>query len=304
MKSYFIIRVLSLRSFVPMTRAELIQQIFQKGTYLCVGLDTDPDKIPDHLKGRPDAVFEFNKAIIDATKDYCVAYKINTAFYEAQGVKGWAALEQTVRYIPGTHFTIADAKRGDIGNTAAQYAKTFFETLPFDALTVAPYMGADSVQPFLAWEGKWTILLGLTSNPGARDFETLDCSCSQDVLVDGVHTQPREEGKLFEFVLRKGVEWGSAGNLMFVVGATQADAFARIRALTPDHFYLVPGVGAQGGSLKDISEAALTPDCGLLVNASRAIIYASEGEDFAEEAAAIAQQYAYEMKVYLDAVKR
>ncbi|RYY89429.1 MAG: orotidine-5'-phosphate decarboxylase [Chitinophagaceae bacterium] len=287
-----------------MTRAELIEQVFQKGTYLCVGLDTDPDKIPDHLKGNPDAVFEFNKAIIDATLEYCVAYKINTAFYEAQGLKGWDALDRTVRYIPKTHFTIADAKRGDIGNTSTQYAKAFFEAMPFDAITVAPYMGADSVQPFLAYEGKWTILLGLTSNPGARDFEMLDCSRSQDVLVDGVHTKPREEGKLFEFVLRKGNEWGSAGNLMFVVGATQADAFARIRELTPDHFYLVPGVGAQGGSLKDISEAALTRDCGLLVNASRAIIYASEGEDFAQEAAAIAQQYAFEMKGYLEALGR
>ncbi|RYY39901.1 MAG: orotidine-5'-phosphate decarboxylase [Chitinophagaceae bacterium] len=287
-----------------MTRAQLVEQIFSKGTYLCVGLDTDPDKIPDHLKGRPDAVFEFNKAIIDATLEHCVAYKINTAFYEAQGLKGWEAMDRTVRYIPKTHFTIADAKRGDIGNTSTQYAKAFFEAMPFDAVTVAPYMGADSVQPFLAYEGKWTILLGLTSNAGARDFETLNCIRSKDVLVDGVHTQPREEGKLFEFVLRRGAEWGSAGNLMFVVGATQAEAFQRIRALTPDHFYLVPGVGAQGGSLKDISDAALTKDGGLLVNASRAIIYASEGEDFAQEAAAIAQQYAFEMKGYLDALEK
>ncbi|GAB4092321.1 beta/alpha barrel domain-containing protein [Flaviaesturariibacter terrae] len=286
-----------------MTRAQLIDQIFSKGTYLCVGLDTDPEKIPGHLKSRPDAVFEFNKAIIDATKDHCVAYKINTAFYEAQGLKGWEAMDRTVRYIPGTHFKIADAKRGDIGNTSTQYAKAFFQALPFDAITVAPYMGADSVQPFLAYEGKWTILLGLTSNPGARDFELLECTRQQDVLVDGVHTQPKENGQLFEFVLRKGNEWGSAGNLMFVVGATQADAFARIRALTPDHFYLVPGVGAQGGSLREISQAALTADCGLLVNASRAIIYASEGEDFAEEAAAIAQQYAFEMRGYLEGIK-
>ncbi|TCJ17474.1 orotidine-5'-phosphate decarboxylase [Flaviaesturariibacter flavus] len=287
-----------------MTRQQLIDQIFSKGTYLCVGLDTDPEKLPEHLKGRPDAVFEFNKAIIDATLAYCVAYKINTAFYEAQGLKGWDAMERTVRYIPDTHFRIADAKRGDIGNTSTQYAKAFFEAMPFDAITVAPYMGADSVLPFLEYENKWTILLGLTSNSGARDFELLDCSRSQDVLVDGVHTQPTEHGKLFEFVLRKGNEWGSAGNLMFVVGATQADAFARIRELTPDHFYLVPGVGAQGGSLKDISEQALNKDCGLLVNASRAIIYASEKEDFAQEAGAIAQQYAYEMKGYLAALQR
>jgi orotidine-5'-phosphate decarboxylase len=285
------------------TRAQLIEQIFSKGTYLCVGLDTDPDKLPEHLKGGPDAVFEFNKAIIDATKEYCVAYKINTAFYEAQGLRGWEAMDRTVRYIPDTHFKIADAKRGDIGNTSTQYAKAFFEAMPFDAITVAPYMGADSVQPFLAYEGRWTIMLGLTSNPGARDFETLDCSRSTDILVDGVHTTPKESGQLFEFVLRKGVEWGSTGNLMFVVGATQADAFARIRELTPDHFYLVPGVGAQGGSLKDISESALNADCGLLVNASRAIIYAAEGENFAEEAGAIAQQYAFEMKGYLEKVR-
>jgi orotidine-5'-phosphate decarboxylase len=286
------------------TRAQLVEQIFSKGTYLCVGLDTDPDKIPQHLQGHPDVVFEFNKAIIDATKDHCVAYKINTAFYEAQGLKGWEAMDRTVRYIPDTHFKIADAKRGDIGNTSTQYAKAFFEAMPFDAITVAPYMGADSVQPFLSYEGKWTIMLGLTSNPGARDFELLDCSHSTDILVDGVHTAPKESGYLFEFVLRRGVEWGSAGNLMFVVGATQADAFVRIRELTPDHFYLVPGVGAQGGSLQDISEKALNAECGLLVNASRAIIYASEKEDFAAEAGAIAQQYAFEMKGYLDALKR
>ncbi|RYY99313.1 MAG: orotidine-5'-phosphate decarboxylase [Chitinophagaceae bacterium] len=286
-----------------MTRAELIEQIFRKGSYLCVGLDTDPDKIPEHLKGHPDAVFEFNKRIIDATLEHCVAYKINTAFYEARGVKGWEALERTVRYIPETHFTIADAKRGDIGNTSTQYARAFFDALPFDSVTVAPYMGADSVRPFLEYAGKWTILLGLTSNPGARDFELLDCTRSTDILVDGVHTAPKETGKLFEFVIRAAQEWGSAGNLMFVVGATQADAIRSIRALAPDHFFLVPGVGAQGGSLRDISEHGLTRECGLLVNASRAIIYASEGADFAEEAAAIAQQYAFEMKVYLDAIR-
>jgi len=285
-----------------MTRAELIDQIFSKGTYLCVGLDTDPDKIPDHLKTHPDAVFEFNRRIIEATKDYCVAYKINTAFYEAMGAKGWEIMERTVSIIPETHFRIADAKRGDIGNTAHQYARAFFEAMPFDAVTVAPYMGADSVQPFLGYAGKWAILLGLTSNAGARDFELLDCSRSTDILVDGVHTQPREEGKLYEFVLRKGIEWGSEGNLMFVVGATQADAFEAIRQTAPNHFFLVPGVGAQGGSLRELSEKALNADCGLLVNASRAIIYASEKEDFAAEAAAIAQQYAVEMKGYLDAL--
>jgi orotidine-5'-phosphate decarboxylase len=266
-----------------MTRQQLTEQIFFKSSYLCIGLDTDSAKLPKHLQGHPDALFQFNKEIIDATKDHCVAYKINTAFYEAMGVKGWAALEKTAHYIPDTHFKIADAKRGDIGNTSAQYAKAFFETLPFDAVTVAPYMGADSIQPFLEYEGKWTIVLGLTSNKGAHDFEMLKTN----------------GGYLFEQVLKKTAQWGSPGNLMFVVGATQADAFSFIRGIVPDHFYLVPGVGAQGGSLAEISNKAMLPDCGLLVNASRAIIYASSDENFAEEAKHIAQQYQYEMKSYL-----
>lgn len=266
-----------------MTRSQLVHQIFEKRSYLCVGLDTDLAKIPAHLQAAPDAVFNFNKAIIDATKGHCVAYKINTAFYEALGVKGWEIMEQTVRYIPDTHFKIADAKRGDIGNTSAQYAKAFFETLPFDAITVAPYMGADSIRPFLEYSDKWTIVLGLTSNSGAADFEL------QKIGSD----------YLYQHVLKTVARWGTPDNLMFVVGATQAAAFAEIRELTPQHFYLVPGVGAQGGSLKDISENALISDCGLLVNASRAIIYASEKEDFAEEAKAIAQQYQYEMQAYL-----
>ncbi|HUQ96956.1 MAG TPA: orotidine-5'-phosphate decarboxylase, partial [Chitinophagaceae bacterium] len=231
----------------------------------------------------PDAIIQFNKAIIDATKDHCVAYKINTAFYEALGVKGWEAMEETARYIPQTHFKIADAKRGDIGNTSSQYAKAFFETLPFDAITVAPYMGADSIKPFLEYKDKWTIVLGLTSNSGAADFE-----------LEKLGTD-----YLYEVVLKKVVKWGTPENLMFVVGATQADAFKAIRHITPEHFYLVPGVGAQGGSLREISGQALLPDCGLLVNASRAIIYASENEDFASEAKAIAQQYQFEMKSYL-----
>jgi orotidine-5'-phosphate decarboxylase len=266
-----------------MTRSQLAEQIFNKQSYLCVGLDTDITKIPKHLLAEADPVFAFNKAIIDATKDLCVAYKINTAFYEALGVKGWEAMEKTVRYIGDSHFKIADAKRGDIGNTSAQYAKAFFETLPFDSVTVAPYMGEDSVKPFLQFENKWAIVLGLTSNKGAEDFEL----------------QVMEDEQLYERVLRKVSEWGTDENLMFVVGATQADEFANIREIVPTHFFLVPGVGAQGGSLKEISEKAMISDCGILVNASRAIIYASEKVDFATEARAIAQQYQWEMKEHL-----
>ena len=266
-----------------MTRQQLVEQIFKKQSYLCVGLDTDITKIPKHLLSEADPVLSFNKAIIDATKDLCVAYKINTAFYEALGVKGWEAMEKTVRYIGNEHFKIADAKRGDIGNTSDQYAKAFFETLPFDAITVAPYMGEDSVKPFLQHEGKWAIVLGLTSNKGANDFEL----------------KKTDDGLLYENVLKTVSSWGSPANLMFVVGATQADEFTNIRKITPDHFYLVPGVGAQGGSLKEISEKAMIKDCGILVNASRAIIYASGKEDFAEKAKAIAQQYQGEMKEYL-----
>lgn len=266
-----------------MTRQQLTEQIFLKHSYLCVGLDTDSTKIPTHLQSRPDAVFEFNKQIIDATKDQCVSYKINTAFYEALGVKGWEALQQTVNYIPDTHFKIADAKRGDIGNTSSQYAKAFFETLQFDAITVAPYMGSDSVQPFLAYKDKWAIVLGLTSNTGATDFELQRCG----------------NERLYEKVIKTVAKWGTPDNLMFVIGATQADEFTNIRHIAPEHFYLVPGVGAQGGSLKDISQKALTNDGGLLVNASRAIIYASFKEDFAEAARTVAQQYQTEMKQYL-----
>lgn len=264
-----------------MTRQELVDQIFSKQTYLCVGLDTDSTKIPKKLQQSPEGLIEFNRQIIDSTRDHCVAYKINTAFYEALGSSGWEAMEQTVQYIPPTHFKIADAKRGDIGNTAAQYAKAFFETLPFDAITVAPYMGSDSVKPFLQHQDKWTILLGLTSNAGASDFEML----------------PTDQGLLYERVLQTAMTWGE--NLMFVVGATQGDQFSRIRALAPNHFFLVPGVGFQGGSLKDISERAMTPDCGLLVNVSRAIIYASGNDDFALEAKVVARQYHEEMKQYL-----
>lgn len=266
-----------------MTRQQLVEQIFKKQSYLCVGLDTDITKIPKHLFSEPDPIFSFNKAIIDATRDLCVSYKINTAFYEALGTKGWGAMEKTVQYIGNEHFKIADAKRGDIGNTSDQYAKAFFETIPFDAVTVAPYMGEDSVKPFLQYDGKWAIVLGLTSNKGANDFEL----------------KKTDEELLYEKVLKTVSAWGNPENLMFVIGATQAEQFANIRKITPDHFYLVPGVGAQGGSLKEISEKAMTKDCGLLVNSSRSIIYASTGEDFSEKARAMAIAIQQEMKNYL-----
>lgn len=282
-----------------MTRQQLIEQIFLKKTYLCVGLDTDPAKIPEHLLSSGDPVFEFNKQVIDATKDFCVSYKINTAFYEAQGLKGWEAMEKTVNYIPSTHFKIADAKRGDIGNTSSQYAKAFFETLDFDAITVAPYMGEDSVKPFLEYTNKWTILLGLTSNPGAANFELQKIIKRKESLDEGMHIRKDEESYLYETVLQTASHWGTEENLMFVIGATQPNEFINIRKLAPNHFYLVPGVGAQGGSLKEISEKAMTEDCGLLVNASRAIIYASGDKDFAEAAAKVAKDYADEMKGYL-----
>jgi orotidine-5'-phosphate decarboxylase len=275
-----------------MTRQQLIEQINQKQSYLCVGLDTDLTKIPRHLQSHPDAMFEFNKAIIDATLPHCVSYKINTAFYEAMGVKGWEVMERTVNYIPDTHFKIADAKRGDIGNTSSQYARAFFEAMNFDAVTVAPYMGEDSVRPFLEYEGKWAIVLGLTSNKGASDFEL------KQLISENGEEHLRAEF-LYERVLRTVAKWGTPDNLMFVVGATQAEEFVNIRSIIPDHFLLVPGVGAQGGSLKDISEKAMNGDCGLLVNASRAVIYASGKEDFATEAKAIAEQYQFEMKKYL-----
>jgi len=269
-----------------MTRQQLIHQIQLKKSYLCVGLDTDFEKIPKHLQSHPDAIFEFNKQIIDATKDLCVAYKINTAFYEVLGSKGWDIMEKTVSYIPKEHFTIADAKRGDIGNTSTQYAKAFFETLSFDAVTVAPYMGADSVKPFLEFDSKWAIVLGLTSNSGSKDFE-------QQKIGDHF---------LYEEVLKTVSTWGTKSNLMFVIGATKASLLADIRTIIPDHFLLVPGIGFQGGSLEDVSKYGLNKDCGLLVNASRAIIYASEKEDFAAEARVVALQYQTEMAGYLGEV--
>lgn len=266
-----------------MDRKYLIQQIKEKKSYLCVGLDSDIEKIPVHLKSQPDAVFEFNKQIIDSTKDLCVAYKINTAFYEAEGVEGWKSLEKTVKYIPSTHFKIADAKRGDIGNTSYHYAKAFFETIPFDAITVAPYMGSDSVKPFLDYENKWTIVLGLTSNEGSKDFQQ----------------QRIHENFLYEEVIKKTSEWGTEENLMFVVGATKAVDIKSIRKIIPDHFLLIPGVGFQGGSLSEVSKYGLNSDCGLLVNVSRAIIYAGNKEDFAKEVRGIALEYQTEMKNYL-----
>lgn len=266
-----------------MTRQELTEQIRKKRSYLCVGLDTDKTKIPSHLLSCPDPVWEFNRQIIDATKDYCVAYKINTAFYEAAGAKGWETMERTANYISGDHFKIADAKRGDIGNTSSQYAKAFFGTMPFDAITVAPYMGSDSVRPFLEYKDKWTILLGLTSNAGAADFEL----------------QQAGEGLLYEKVLRTASGWAGPENLMFVVGATKPEWFENIRKLTPDYFYLVPGVGTQGGSLREISVKAMNKDVGLLVNVGRDIIFASKGEGFAEAAGEKARAYAKEMEGYL-----
>lgn len=266
-----------------MTRAALIEQIRKKESYLCVGLDTDIEKIPQHLLKSADPQFEFNKQIIDATLEHCVSYKINTAFYESQGIRGWEALHKTVSYIPKTHFTIADAKRGDIGNTSTQYAKAFFETMDFDAVTVAPYMGEDSVKPFLAYEGKWTILLGLTSNPGSKDFE---------MLKTGEHY-------LFEEVLKKSATWGNANNLMYVIGATKHEMVGEIRKSFPEHFYLVPGVGAQGGSLEEISKSGMNNDCGLLVNASRAVIFASSDRDFSRAAKASANQYHNDMRQFL-----
>lgn len=266
-----------------MTRQELIHEIKSKGSFLCVGLDTDMKKIPQHLLNSDDPIFEFNKAIIDATAPYCVAYKPNLAFYEAFGVKGIISFEKTVKYLNEkypNHFVIADAKRGDIGNTSAMYARTFFEEYDIDSLTVAPYMGEDSVSPFLAYEGKWVILLALTSNKGSYDFQ--------------LTTDPDGE-RLFEKVIKTSQKWGNEDNMMYVVGATQGKMFEDIRRVAPRHFLLVPGVGAQGGSLEEVCKYGMTEDCGLLVNSSRGIIYASSGEDFAEVAATKAKELQEQM---------
>ena len=267
-----------------MKREEIIAEINRKKSFLCVGLDTDITKIPKFLLEFDDPVFEFNKRIIDATKQYCVAYKPNIAFYEAMGVKGWNSLEKTLNYIPKNIFTIADAKRGDIGNTAALYAKTFFESYPFDSVTVAPYMGVDSITPFLQHENKWTILLGLTSNAGSKDFQT-------EKMLDNEY--------LYERVLKVSKRWGSINNTMYVVGATKAESLANIRKIIPNHFLLVPGLGAQGGSLEEVVKYGINNDIGLLVNSSRGIIYAGNKEGFDELASERAMKIQKEMAKFL-----
>jgi orotidine-5'-phosphate decarboxylase len=261
-------------------RTELVKQINQKGSFLCVGLDTDLKKIPAHLLSETNPVLTFNKAIIDATHDYCVSYKINTAFYESMGSKGWETMEETLAYIPANQFTIADAKRGDIGNTSDMYARAFFENLSFDSVTLAPYMGRDSIEPFFAYENKWGIVLALTSNPGSADYEQ----------------QTVGSEKLYERVIKHTTSFTTENNVMFVVGATKAEEFVEMRKYIPDHFLLVPGVGAQGGSLADVARYGMNKDCGLLINASRSIIYAGNGTDFAEKAGAEAKKMADEMK--------
>ena len=266
-----------------MNKQELFENIKRKQSFLCVGLDTDIKKIPGHLLKEEDPIFAFNKAIIDATAPYCIAYKPNLAFYESMGVKGWIAFEKTVEYIKKNYpdqFIIADAKRGDIGNTSAMYARTFFEELDIDAVTVAPYMGEDSVTPFLTYEKKWVILLALNSNKGSHDFQL---------------TEDKEGERLFEKVLRKSQEWANDQNMMYVVGATQGKMFEDIRKIVPNHFLLVPGIGAQGGSLEEVCRYGMTPECGLIVNSSRAIIYADKSETFAETAGKEAQKVQQQM---------
>jgi orotidine-5'-phosphate decarboxylase len=268
-----------------MTKKELFAQIQQKQSYLCVGLDTDIEKIPDFLHQEKDPIFEFNRQMIDATADFCVAYKINSAFYESLGAKGWESLEKTLQYIPKNIFTIADAKRGDIGNTSALYAKAFFENMTFDSITVAPYMGKDSVTPFLQYANKWVILLGLTSNEGSNDFQTMRLESGKQV---------------FEEVLEKSQQWATDEQMMYVIGATHPETFRQVRAIVPHHFLLVPGYGAQGGDLQAVSALGMNKECGLLVNSSRAIIFASSGKDFALAAQKVAQKVANEMKICLE----
>ncbi|WP_064196816.1 MULTISPECIES: orotidine-5'-phosphate decarboxylase [Emticicia] len=275
-----------------MTKQQLFEQITQKNSYLCVGLDTDIKKIPSHLLKEKDPIFEFNRQIIDATAQFAVAYKPNIAFYEALGAKGWESLQKTIEYIPRECFTIADAKRGDIGNTSSLYARTFFDKsssgLDFDSVTVAPYMGSDSVIPFLEFEGKWVILLALTSNAGGDDF--------QQLLVN---SEESEIKNLYQQVILTSQKWADSERMMYVVGATKADKLLKIREIAPEHFLLVPGIGAQGGSLEEVSKYGMNKQCGLLVNSSRAIIYASSGDDFAKVAAQEAQLVQEEMAKYL-----
>lgn len=265
-----------------MNRQVLIENIRKKKSFLCVGLDSDVEKIPQHLFSTEDPVFEFNKAIIDATKDYAAAYKINTAFYESQGLKGWTSMAKTLAYIPSDCFTIADAKRGDIGNTAEQYANTFFDTFPFDSVTVAPYMGSDSVTPFLQFPGKWAIILGVTSNEGSKDFQLVKT----------------EQEFLYERVMKTAATWGTTDNTMFVVGATRKEQLQKIREIVPEHFLLIPGVGTQGGDLDTVAQTALNKDISILVNVSRAIIFADNGFDYAKVAGAKAQAYQKQMEPY------
>ncbi len=272
-----------------MNQQQLFQQIQKKRSFLCVGLDSDIQKIPQYLLTIEDPLFEFNKEIIDATAEFTVAYKPNLAFYESLGAEGWTSLEKTVKYLKTEHpeiFIIADAKRGDIGNTSSLYARAFFETLDFDAVTVAPYMGEDSVKPFMTYDEKWVILLALTSNKGAFDFQFLKDETSGDLL--------------FESVLKISQNWGNEENMMYVVGATKAEKLTEIRKIVPNHFLLVPGVGAQGGSLQEVSKYGMNSKCGLLVNSSRGIIYVSNGEDFAEKAGEAAKEIQREMEVLLN----
>ncbi|MFC2759032.1 orotidine-5'-phosphate decarboxylase [Hallella multisaccharivorax] len=273
-----------------MNRQQLVKEIFTKKSFLCVGLDTDINKIPTFLKDDKDAIFEFNKAIVDATAPYCIAYKPNLAYYECYGIEGIRALEKTVNYIRGaypSHLIIADAKRGDIGNTSAMYAKSFFEELNVDALTVAPYMGEDSLTPFLEYKDKWIIVLALTSNRGSHDFQL---------------TTDNDGERLFEKVIRKTQQWSTEENMMYVVGATQGKMFKDIRRVAPHHFLLVPGVGAQGGSLQEVCKYGMTKDCGLLVNSSRGIIYAGHDEHFAEAAKEKAKELQQQMQIELEAL--
>ena len=272
-----------------MNKQQLIDNIRRKQSFLCVGLDTDIKKIPEYLLDGAEPIFNFNKAIIDATADLCVAYKPNLAFYECLGVKGWQALEKTVKYIRQNYpdqFIIADAKRGDIGNTSAMYARSFFEDLQVDAVTVAPYMGEDSVTPFLGYDNTWVILLALTSNKGSHDFQL---------------TEDAQGERLFEKVLRKSQEWAGDDRMMYVVGATQGRMFEDIRKVVPNHFLLVPGVGAQGGSLEEVCKYGMTKDCGLIVNSSRGIIYAGKGHDFADAARQAAKEVQQQMAEQLKA---
>lgn len=268
-----------------MTRQELFDQIKTKNSFLCVGLDTDLDKIPNHLRKEADPIFEFNKQIIDQTADFAVAYKPNIAFYEALGPKGWESLQKTLDYIPKDIFSIADAKRGDIGNTSGLYAKAFFETMDFDSITVAPYMGIDSVSPFLSYQNKWVILLALTSNEGSVDFQFSELKNGKPV---------------YQEVLEKSSKWGNPDNMMYVVGATRGEKIGEVRKIVPEHFFLVPGVGAQGGSLEDVAKYGMNSRCGLLVNSSRGIIYAGKGADFGTEARKEAKKLQGEMEVLLN----